>query len=88
MGRRVTELAARFRAVWRGVKKTSTTKDTKVHEGKTQGRFVLFLVLQAVVAATTGDHDALDSCLADQTGLGLSAIDVMLQLEESFFAAG
>jgi hypothetical protein len=40
------------------------------------------------MAATVGDHDALDGCLADQTGLGLSAIDAMLQLEESFFAAG
>jgi hypothetical protein len=40
------------------------------------------------MAATVGDHDALDGCLADQTGLGLSAIDAMLKLEESFFAAG
>jgi hypothetical protein len=40
------------------------------------------------VAATAGDHDPLDGRLANQTGLGLSPIDAMLKLEESFFAAG
>jgi hypothetical protein len=38
------------------------------------------------VAAATGDHDAFDGSFADEAGLAFSAVDAMLQLEESFVA--
>jgi len=48
----------------------------------------LLLALEAVVAAAARDYDSLDGRLANQAGLGLAAIDAMLELEESFFAFG
>jgi hypothetical protein len=40
------------------------------------------------MAAAAGDYDPFDGRFADQAGLGLAAVDPMLELEESFFAIG
>ena len=40
------------------------------------------------MAASAGDHDALDGRLTDQAGLSLPAINSMLQLEKTFPAVG
>ena len=49
---------------------------------------VLFLAPRAVVAAASGDYDALDGRLADEAWLAFAAVDAMSQLEEAFFAVG
>jgi hypothetical protein len=46
------------------------------------------LALGTIVAAPSGDHDALDGSLADQTGLAFAAVNAVLQLKEAFFAVG
>jgi hypothetical protein len=46
------------------------------------------LAHRAIVATTSGNHDALDGGLADQAGLTFAAVDAVLQLEEAFFTVG
>jgi hypothetical protein len=46
------------------------------------------LALRTIVAAPSGDHDALNGRLADETGLAFAAVDAVLQLKEACFAVG
>ena len=40
------------------------------------------------MAAAAGDHNAFDRRFADEAGLTFTAIDAVLELEETFFAVG